>query len=75
MSPVPVRGPACGFPPVSYGPYPRTGDGRLFSFDAVGASPEGHMLNRLFRYFFPKPLTEAERRWAVLLAVSCERVK
>jgi len=33
------------------------------------------MLNRLFRYFFPKPLTEAERRWAVLLAVSCERVK
>lgn len=33
------------------------------------------MLKRLFRYFFPKPLTEAERRWATLLALSCERVR
>ena len=33
------------------------------------------MLVKIFRAFFPKPLTEAERRWATLLAVSCERVR
>ena len=33
------------------------------------------MLKAIYRWLFPKPLTEAERRWAVLLAVSCERVR
>jgi hypothetical protein len=33
------------------------------------------MLVKIFRVFFPKPMTEEERRWAVLLAVSCVRVK
>lgn len=33
------------------------------------------MLVKIFRAFFPKPMTEEERRWAVLLAVSCERVR
>jgi hypothetical protein len=33
------------------------------------------MLVKLFRVFFSKPLTETERRWATLLAVSCVRVK
>jgi hypothetical protein len=33
------------------------------------------MLVKIFRAFFPKPLTETERRWATLLAVSCERVR
>lgn len=33
------------------------------------------MLVKIFRAFFPKPLTEEQRRWAVLFAVSCERVK
>jgi hypothetical protein len=33
------------------------------------------MLVKIFRVFFPKPMTEKERRWATLLAVSCERVR
>jgi hypothetical protein len=33
------------------------------------------MLVKIFRAFFPKPLTEDERRWATVLAVSCERVR
>ena len=33
------------------------------------------MLVKIFRAFFPKPLTEDERRWATVLAVSCVRVK
>jgi hypothetical protein len=33
------------------------------------------MLVKIFRAFFPKPMTEEERRWAVLFAVSCVRVK
>ena len=33
------------------------------------------MLVKIFRAFFPKPMTEEERRWAVLLAVSCVRIK
>ena len=33
------------------------------------------MILRLLRVFFPKPLTEQERRWATLLAVTVERVR
>lgn len=33
------------------------------------------MLVKIFRVFFPKPMTEEERRWATVLAVSCERVR
>ena len=33
------------------------------------------MLVKIFRVFFPKPMTEEQRRWATVLAVSCERVK
>ena len=33
------------------------------------------MILRLLRAFFPKPLTEHERRWATLLAVTVERVR
>jgi hypothetical protein len=33
------------------------------------------MLVKIFRAFFPKPLTEDERRWATVLAVSCVRVR
>jgi len=33
------------------------------------------MLKKIFNLFFGKPMTEAERRWATILAVSCERVR
>jgi hypothetical protein len=33
------------------------------------------MLVKIFRVFFPKPMTEEERRWATVLAMSCERVR
>ena len=33
------------------------------------------MLVKIWRLFFPKQMTETERRWATLLTVSCERVK
>jgi len=33
------------------------------------------MLAKILRAFFPKPMTEDERRWATVLAVSCERVR
>jgi hypothetical protein len=33
------------------------------------------MLVKIFRAFFTKPLTEEQRRWATVLAVSCVRVK
>lgn len=33
------------------------------------------MLKKIWNTFFKKPLTEEEKRWAVLLAVSCERVR
>jgi hypothetical protein len=33
------------------------------------------MILRLWRVFFLKPLTEHERRWATLLAVTVERVR
>jgi hypothetical protein len=33
------------------------------------------MILKIFRAFFPKPMTEDERRWATVLAVSCERVR
>jgi hypothetical protein len=33
------------------------------------------MLVKIWQSFFPKPLTEEQRRWAVLFAVSCERVR
>ena len=33
------------------------------------------MLVKIWNVFFPKPMTKEERRWATVLAVSCERVK
>ena len=33
------------------------------------------MLKKIWNAWFPKPLTEKQKRWAVLLAVSCERVR
>ena len=33
------------------------------------------MLKKIWNTWFPKPLTEDERRWATVLAVSCERVR
>ena len=33
------------------------------------------MLKHIWNMIFPKPLTEEQKRWAVLLAVSCERVR
>jgi hypothetical protein len=33
------------------------------------------MILKILRAFFPKPMTEDERRWATVLAVSCERVR
>ena len=33
------------------------------------------MLKKIFNLFFGKPMTESERRWATVLAVSCVRVK
>jgi hypothetical protein len=33
------------------------------------------MLKKIWNAWFLKPLTEEQKRWAVLLAVSCERVR
>jgi hypothetical protein len=33
------------------------------------------MFIKILKLFFPKPLTEHERRWATLLAVTVERVR
>lgn len=33
------------------------------------------MLQRVWNLFFGKPMTEEERRWATILAVSVERVR
>ena len=33
------------------------------------------MFQNIYRWFFLKPMTEEQKRWAVLLAVSCERVR
>lgn len=33
------------------------------------------MLKKIWFRFFPRPMTEEQRRWAVLLAVTCERVR
>jgi hypothetical protein len=33
------------------------------------------MFMKILKLFFGKPMTETERRWATILAVSCERVR
>jgi hypothetical protein len=33
------------------------------------------MLKKIWNAWFPKPLTEEQKRWATILAVSCERVR
>jgi hypothetical protein len=33
------------------------------------------MLKKIWNAWFPKPPTEEQKRWAVLLVVSCERVR
>jgi len=33
------------------------------------------MLKKIWNAFFPKLMTEEQRRWATLLVVSCERVR
>jgi hypothetical protein len=33
------------------------------------------MLTKILNVLFPKPLTEEQKRWATILAVSCERVR
>jgi hypothetical protein len=33
------------------------------------------MIKKILNVLFPKVLTEEEKRWATILAVSCERVR
>ena len=33
------------------------------------------MLKQIWNRLFPRPLTDEQRRWATILAVSCERVR
>ena len=61
--------------PLPESTVPACGERSASLFKALRGATRVTMILKILRAFFPKPMTEDERRWATVLAVSCERVR